>query len=71
MTTRYYLATCGSTYRVVTTPQPRNAPATLTQARQAPHAADFGPSYPTSAEAVARLVGFGSFTEVPDPSPQK
>ena len=72
-TTTYYRARCGSLYRVISTPA---RPATKTskataastlQARRSIYATTFSPSYPTTADEVARLVSIGSFIEVPCP----
>ena len=65
--TRYYRATCGSLYRVRTTPASSHRPATCLQARRSPHARLFSPEYPTHPAEVARLVAIGSFIEVPCP----
>ncbi len=63
----YYRATCGSLYRVTTTPATRLRRATVMQARRSVHARLFSPPYETSAAEVARLVAIGSFVEVPCP----
>lgn len=64
---RYYRATCGSLYRVTTTPASRTRTATCMQARRSPHARLFSPEYPTHPAEVARLIAIGSFIEVPCP----
>ena len=64
---RYYRASCGSLYRVTTTPASRHRPATCRQARRSPHARLFSPEYSTHPAEVARLVAIGSFVEVPGP----
>lgn len=61
----YYRATCGSLYRVTTTPASRSRAATCVQARRSPHARLFSPEYPTHPAEVARLIAIGSFIEVP------
>lgn len=67
--TAYYLATCGSTYRVRILPATRHAPACVMQARHSTYAPDFSPEYPTTAAEVARLVAIGSFTPTALPCP--
>lgn len=68
-TIRYYRATCGSLYRVTTTPATRTRPASCLQARRSPHARVFSPEYPTHPAEVAHLVAIGSFVEVPTTPP--
>jgi hypothetical protein len=76
-TTRYYLARCGSIYRVTETParpatkDTRARPASTMQARRSTYATDFSPEYPTTTDEVDRMVSVGSFIEVPCPSSQK
>lgn len=73
-TTRYYLARCGSIYRVIETPArpatrtTKAIPASTMQARRSPRATDFNPEYPTTTDEVARMVSVGSFIEMPCPS---
>lgn len=72
-TTTYYRATCGSTYRVTYTPARATTkttparPASTMQARRSTHATTFSPGYPTTSAEVARMVSYGTFTEVTDP----
>ncbi|MGI4822645.1 MAG: hypothetical protein ACRYFV_15655 [Janthinobacterium lividum] len=63
----YYRATCGSLYRVTTTPGTRLRRATVILARRSIHARLFSPPFETSAEEVSRLVSIDSFVEVPAP----
>lgn len=66
-TVRYYRATCGSLYRVTTTPSTQTRAASCLQARRSLLARVFSPDYPTHPAEVARLVRIGSFVEVPAP----
>lgn len=66
-TVKLYRATCGSTYRVTTSPATARTGTTTIQAKRGPHSQDFGQGYPTTAKEVARLVAFDSFIEVPAP----
>ena len=70
-TTRHYRAICGSLYRVTTKPASRSSTASTVQARRSIYATEFSPGYPTTTAEVARLVSFGTFTEVPCPSSRK
>ncbi|UYZ64900.1 hypothetical protein [Hymenobacter weizhouensis] len=68
--TRYYRSiTCGSLYRVRTSPATRAQPAGTWQARRSVRCpeAGFSPEYPTTPAEVARLVDLGLFLEVPAP----
>ncbi|SHM11850.1 hypothetical protein [Hymenobacter psychrotolerans] len=66
-TVTYYRATCGSLYRVTTTPATRTRAASCMQDRCSTHARVFSPEYPTHPAEVARLVGIGSSVEIPAP----
>jgi hypothetical protein len=73
MSTTYYRARCGSLYRVTYTPARAASktkparPASTMQARRSTHANTFSPAYPTTSAEVARMVSYGTFTEVTDP----
>ena len=66
-TIAYYRASCGSLYRVTTTPATRSRSTTTMQARRSVHAKLFSPEYRTTEAEVARLVADGLFVPIPAP----